>query len=665
MEIKIEKLIIITQTNKLMSRNRFLLIVVSLLCVSSFKAQEVSDSITKEWVKSHYDKREVMITMRDGVKLFTSIYEPKDKSVKHPIIMNRTCYSVAPYGKGSFMGLERPAWKEFTRNGYIFVFQDVRGKNMSEGEFVEVRPFVEGKKRPKYNKKGEVIVDSKAVIDESSDTYDTAEWLVKNTASNGNIGVFGISYPGFYSTMSALSGHPAIKAVSPQAPVTDWFKGDDAHHNGAFFLADMFSFQYWFEYQNQAAFTNPGFEGKKPVLGKDPSRIVHSDMYNDYLKIGAVKNFTALFGDSVTGWTDVVSHPDLDEWWEKRNVLNHCKNVKPAVMVVGGLFDAEDCYGAFATYKQIKKDSPKTDLYLVEGPWSHGGWGRGAVPFFGDVYLGEEQCSDYYLKNIEYPFFAYYLEGKGERPHKARVYDSGSLKWHNYDEGWPIKTEKKPFYLTEDGLLGQNVFKTMRPVEYVSDPSHPVPFQGEAQARRTTTYMLDDQRFAATRPDVAVFDSETLTDTLQLSGEVEVELEIALTSTDADFIVKIIDVFPDDFAYPDSLYRKNHQTPHLMSGYQMLVRGEVMRGKYRNSFANPEPFTPGEKTKVRFSMPDIAHTFLPGHRLMIQVQSTWFPLVDRNPQKFCNIYTCDDTDFQTTTVTIYPNSRIWLPVVEK
>lgn len=639
----------------------FILFIASFVLSLNMMAQQVEDSITKEWVRNHYAKREVMITMRDGVKLFTSIYEPKDKSVKHPTIMNRTCYSVAPYGEDKFEGLERPAWREFTRNNYIFVFQDVRGKNCSEGTFEDIRPFVEGKKRPRYNRKGEVVVNANTPIDEASDTYDTAEWLIHNTCSNGNIGIFGISYPGFYSTMGALSGHPAIKAVSPQAPVTDWYRGDDAHHNGAFFLADMFSFQYWFEYQNTASERS----GNGSRLGKNPSAIRHSDLYNDYLKIGALKHFTELYGDSVQGWNDVLKHPDLDQWWEDRNVLYHCKNIRPAVMVVGGLFDAEDCYGAFATYKQIKKDSPKTDVYLVEGPWSHGGWGRGAKPFFGNVYFGKEQCCDYYLKNIEYPFFAYYLEGKGERPcAEARVYDSGSLRWHNYKEGWPISSEKTPFYLTEDGLMGQHVFKQMRPVEYVSDPNRPVPFQNGPQYQRTTTYMLDDQRFAATRPDVAVFDSEALTDTLQLSGEVEVELEASITGTDADFIVKIIDVFPNDFQYPLSLYNENNQEPYLMAGYQMLVRGEVMRGKYRNSFSSPEPFVPGEKTKVRFSMPDIAHTFLPGHRLMIQVQSTWFPLVDRNPQKFCNIYTCDESDFQKATITIYPDSKVWLPVVK-
>ena len=609
---------------------------------------QTKDSITAEWVKQHYTKREVMVEMRDGVHLFTSIYEPKDKSVKHPIIMNRTCYGVGPYGEDKFMGLHRPAWAEFTRNNYIFVLQDVRGKNMSEGEYEDIRPFIEGKslKKAKAQRKSGKHVD----IDEASDTYDTAEWLIHNTNTNGNIGVFGISYPGFYSTMAGLSGHPAIKAVSPQAPVTDWYRGDDAHHNGALFIWDMFSFQYWFEYLNVAK----NRVGEWGMMNNDsPAKAVqHTDAYTDYLKMGAVKNFTALYGDSVHFWNDVVNHPDLSDWWEERNVTYHCKNVKPAVMVVGGLFDAEDCYGAFATYKAIKEQSPKTDLYLVEGPWAHGMWGRGAKEFFGNVYFGEQNTSDYYLKNIEYPFFAYYLEGKGEKPKPVRVLDSGSCTWREYNTPWPVNTERQAFTL--DGGA-----------TYVSDPAHPVPCVATPAQDRPAEYMVSDQRFAATRPDVAVFTYPVLTDTMQLSGEVEAELEVSLTTTDADFVVKIIDVFPDDFHYPYSLYEDNGAPYYNMSGYQMLVRGEIMRGKYRNSFSAPEPFVPGERTKVRFKMPDVAHTFLPGHRLMIQVQSSWFPLADRNPQKFCNIYKCDDSDFQKSTITIYPESKVWLPVVKK
>jgi len=624
-----------------------------------------SDTITKEWILNNYSKREVEIVMRDGVTLHTVIYEPKDKLLKRPIIMQRTCYSSAPYGDGLFFPLERPAWREFSRNKYIFVFQDVRGKNMSGGVFEDIRPFVEGKVKPKFTRNGEIAKPNRLLpTDEASDSYDTAEWLIHNTNSNGKIGVFGISYPGFYSTMAALSGHPAIKAVSPQAPVTDWFMGDDAHHNGALFLVDMFSFQYWFEYQNKPDYHNAYYTGVNPQqTGVNPTNIVKRDLYSDYLRIGAVKNFTKLLGDSIKGWTNVVEHPNADQWWECHNVLYHCKEIKPAVMVVGGLFDAEDCYGAFATYKQIKQDSPSTELYLVEGPWSHGGWGRGATSFFGDIYYGKEQASDYYLKKIEYPFFAYYLEGKGEKPTSVRVFDSGSAKWYHYQETWPLKSDKVALYLTEDGLMGENVMKIQSPVEYVSDPAHPVPFTNKTYKSRPITYMVEDQRFAATRPDVAVFSTTALTDTFQLSGELEVELEVAITGTDADFVVKLIDVFPDNFEYSDEILAQRKGVDANMSGYQMLVRGEVMRGKFRNSFSSPEPFIPGERTKVKFKLPDVAHTFLPGHSVMVQVQSSWFPLVDRNPQKFCNIYTCDDSYFQKATITIYPESKIWLPVV--
>lgn len=647
-----------------------LLLVFTLCAVSNAHNESTTPSdfqITKEWIKDHYSKREVKITMRDGVKLFTSIYEPKDKSVKHPILMNRTCYSVSPYGEDNFMRLESLGWREYVRRGYILVFQDVRGKNCSEGKFEEIRHFVEGKKNPKYNKNGEVTnPDANQPIDEASDTYDTAEWLVRNTNSNGNIGIFGISYPGFYSTMAGMSGHPAVKAISPQAPVTDWFRGDDVHHNGAFFLADIFAFQYWFQYQNIPAYHNARFGASAPKLGKNPTDIVHTDLYNDFLKMGAVKNFSKLLGDSVIGWNEVIDHPDLDESWESRNVLYHTKNTKaPAVMVVGGLFDAEDCYGAFATYKQIKKDASKSDVYLVEGPWSHGAWSTNACPFFGNVYLGEEQAAQYFVNNIEVPFFEYYLKGKGEKPSaKARVYDSGKCSWDYYPEGWPYKTASKAYYLTEDGLLDGEVKKNLQPLQYISDPARPVPFTMQPVTHRPTTYMLEDQRFASARPDVLVFNGPVLVDSLQLAGEVEVDLNVDISGTDADFIVKIIDVFPDDFQYPDSLYSKNRMSSYNMSGYQMLVRGDVMRGKYRNSFSAPEPFVPGKPTRVKFRMPDVAHTFLPGHRMMIQVQSTWFPLVDRNPQKFCNIYECEDTDFQKATITIYPDSKILLPVVE-
>lgn len=604
-------------------------------------AWEVPEKIDKAWVKENYTKREVKITMRDGVKLHTIIYEPVDQSVKHPAIMTRTCYGIAPYGD-NYAALENSYNSIYAKNGYIFVFQDVRGKNKSEGEYENIRPFVEGKKTPKYNKKGEVVAKVGTPIDEASDTYDTAEWLVKNTNSNGNIGVYGISYPGFYSTMAALSGHPAIKAVSPQAPVTDWYRGDDVHHNGAFFLLDMHAFQFWFEYLNVQ---------DKPMPESDPSDIVRTDIYNSYLKYKTIDNISKTLDGKVVGWNEVVEHPDLDEWWEARNVLYHTQNVKPAIMVVGGLFDAEDCYGAWATYDAIRKNSPATDLYLVEGPWSHGAWSRGATNRMGDIWFGNEVNSKYYLENIEYPFFSYYLEGKGSKPeYGARVFHTGENQWHFYNEGW----EAGKSTVTLD-LAGAS---------YTSDPHHPVPFQALPSTGRSTTDMLSDQRFAATRPDVAVFTSDVLTEEVTVSGEVVADLLVSMTGTDADFIVKLIDVYPDDYRYPREIAQNFTNRP-LMAGYQMLVRWEVMRGKYRNSLSEPEAFVPGEKTQVKFTMPGTAHTFLPGHRVMIQVQSTCYPLIDINPQTFTDIYTCDESAFRKADITIHPESKVSFPALTK
>lgn len=634
-----------------------------------------------------YQKRDVMITMRDGVRLCTVIYEPVDSvpcPEGHPILMTRTCYSAGPYGQEGErveQMLQHPGAAPYMEDGYIFVRQDVRGKNMSEGEFVDVRPFVEGKRNPRFRKDGTVIVDRKAPTDEASDTYDTAEWLVRNTNSNGSIGIFGISYPGFYSTMAALSGHPAVKAVSPQAPVTDWWRGDDVHHNGAFALIDMYSFQYGFEYRmKRAAYTDPDY--LKSL--RAPEQFGHKDIYGDYLGMGALSNFSRALGDSVTGWNETVQHPDLDTFWEDRNVTaGHCHDVRPAIMVVGGLFDAEDCYGAFQTYRAIRQQSPATHLRLVEGPWAHGLWSRGQTPWFGNVYFGPEITSDWYLANVEYPFFSYWLQGKGEEtPQGVSIFDTGALQWHQYThDQWRSRSEhvNTPFAIVPEGTPS---------VSYVSDPAHPVPYTATPGLRRTTTYMLDDQRFASERPDVYTISGDVLTEAVELCGPVDVELQVSINTTDADFVVKLIDVFPDHFAYADSLYAdynpaatasrggRNGNGHYLMAGYEMLVRWEIMRGKYRNvtgvddvrqlpeGKVSPVPFVPGEPTTIRMRLNDVQHTFLPGHRIMVQVQSSMFPLFDRNPQQFLDIYNCSDQDFVPCTVTLLPGSRMMLPVVK-
>lgn len=645
--------------------------IVLLFCTLTVLAQVGSP----EYMKEHYDKREVYIKMRDGVSLFTSIYEPKDKSVKHPVIMERTGYSVSPYGEDKYKDMTE--YLPYVKAGYIFVFQDVRGKNMSEGTFENIRPFIEGKQLSKNARK------NVGQTDEASDTYDTVEWLIHNTHSNGCVGQKGISYPGFYATMGALSGHPAMKAVSPQAPVTDWFHGDDVHHNGAFLIPETVSFLPYFEYY----VSNETVRAGKSFLQFRFPDLFHTDIYHDYLNIGTYDNICKAYGDSLNYLRVIREHPNWDEYWETHTVTKgHMHDVKPAVMVVGGLFDKEDCYGAFDTYKSIKEQSPETDLYLVNGPWYHGAWSGGMNSFWGNIYFGDTATSEYYMEHFEYPFFAYYLEGKGEKPAEgAHVFDSGSRDWVFYPEGWPLvnRSGTTPFYLTGSGSIDMNKPSEKSVVSYVSDPSHPVPYTYVMETRVQKEYMIDDQRFASQRPDVLCFSTPALSDSLTIRGEVEVELYVDITTTDADFVVKVIDVYPDDFSYQRALglppFRIKSMSEAeaalfdsipetLMAGYQLLVRGEVMRGKFRNSFSEPEPFVPGEVAKVRFTMPDVSHTFLPGHKLMVQVQSSWFPLVDRNPQTFCDIYTCDESAYKTSTISIHCSpeaaSCVKLPVVK-
>ena len=638
-----------------MKKTIFLFVVCTLnLLAGQLSAQ---DKYSPEWMKQYYTKNELDIRMRDGILLHTIIYEPKDESVKHPVLMERTCYTISPYGEefDSF-----GSYAPYVDAGYIFVFQDVRGKNMSEGDFDDIRPFIEGKK---LNKKEAKNVGQ---TDEASDTYDTVEWIVNNTNNNGCVGMKGISYPGFYATMGALAGHPAIKAVSPQAPVTDWFHGDDVHHNGAFMMAEMVSFEPFFEYMMSNKYVRDT-AGERPEFNFPD--ISNTDIYTDYLNLGTFSNITKAYGDSLEYLQTVMDHPNWDEYWQSHTVTEgHMHDVMPAVMIVGGLFDKEDCYGAFRTYKAIKEQSPETDLYLVEGPWFHGAWTRDMKPFWGEMYFGPEAASDFYMSEIEYPFFAYYLEGKGEKPAEgARVFDSGARKWNHYREGWPLigLDGTVPFYIHGDGTISQQSAGAESVVSYVSDPASPVPYRSRVETSVSKDYMIDDQRFASQRPDVISFKSPVLSSPLTLAGEVEVELMADISTTDADFVVKVIDVFPDDFSWD---VENPEPSWYPMGGYQLLVRGEVMRGKYRNSFSDPEPFVPGETTKVSFTMPDVSHTFEPGHRLMIQIQSSWFPLVDRNPQTFCNIYTCDESAYQKATVNIHCDGKepslVRLPVVQ-
>jgi len=578
-------------------------------------------------IKTRYNKQEVYITMRDGVRLFTSIYTPKDSTKTYPMLMTRTPYDAEPGGKDSF-NRSLSGYYRFVKENYIMVFQDVRGRYMSEGKFEDIRPFIADKKSSKD-------------IDEASDTYDAVDWLVKNVKyNNGNVGVMGISYPGFYSTMAILSGHPAIKAVSPQAPVTAWFVGDDEHHNGAFFIMDNFSF----DLGNGRAFKAPtrqGFPGFRP-----PS----NDNYQFYLDTGPVKNFAPMyFTDTIQMWNDDMKHPNYDKFWKDRDPSQYLKNVKPAVMTVGGWFDAEDLYGTLRTFKSLEKLSHDTHPnYLVMGPWSHGQWRGGPTENLGNIYWGQDASIPYH--EMEVRFFDYYLRDKGKADFaKATIFVTGANEWRNYDAWPPVNTVNQKLYFQPSGKLAFSSPTAVKSFdEYVSDPMKPVPYSEKVQMQRTREYMTDDQRFASRRPDVMVYQTDVLTDDMTLTGPLKADLFVSTTGTDADYVVKLIDVFPQDMQNPSG---KVSEVP--LGGYQMLVRGDIFRGRYRNSFEKPEAFKPGIITEVNYELPDVAHLFKKGHRIMIQVQNSWFPLVDRNPQKFVDIYHCTEADFQKATQRIY------------
>jgi len=586
------------------------------------------------YVREYYEKTEQLIPMRDGKKLFTAIYTPKDQTKKYPVLLNRTPYTVAPYGANEYKKSLGNFPAEM-REGFIFVYQDVRGKWMSEGEFEDVRPVNKTK--------------NKKAIDESTDTYDTLEWLAKNMKNyNQKAGIYGISYPGFYSTMSLVNSHPTLKAVSPQAPVTNWFLGDDFHHNGVLFLNDSFKFMSSF-----------GVKRPQPITpDKGPKSLEYpiKDNYRFYLEGGSVKELKdKYFQDNIKFYNDLFAHPDYDQFWQDRNPLPHLTNVKPAVMTVGGFFDAEDVYGAFETYKAIEKQNPNATNILVAGPLFHGGWVRSKADTFGDMQFGTP-TGEYYQQQIELPFFNYYLKDKGNfKPTEAQIFITGSNEWKHFDTWPPKNVSTQKMYLQANGKISFQQTNNASFDEYVADPNNPVPYQGGVLESRPREYMVDDQRFASTRPDVMIYQTDILTEDMTITGPIINHLFVSSTGTDADYVVKLIDVFPEDIPKYNG---------KLMAGYQNLIRAEIMRGKYRNSFEKPEAMVPNQKTNVTYAMPDVGHTFKKGHRIMIQVQNTWFPLADRNPQQFMNVYEATAKDFLKQTQRIYHDSYIEIPVLK-
>lgn len=575
--------------------------------------------------KITFTKIERMIPMRDGIKLFTAIYFPDNASGKFPVLMVRTPYSCSPYGETNHRNQLGPN-QLFENEAYIYVYQDVRGRYMSEGKFEEMTPYITNK-------------SSNKEVDESSDTYDTIEWLLKNVGNNnGKVGIYGISYPGFYATASLPGAHPALKAVSPQAPVTDEFEGDDAYHRGAFFLMDNYSFMNAFDYPREKPWTS------YPALCNQ--EITNAYLY--YLKMGAIKNANELcFHNRSKIWNEYLSHQTKDEYWQARDIRKHLQNIKPAVLTVGGWFDAEDLFGALKTYEAIEKRNVKNNNRLIMGPWTHGAWSRKQWNTFGS-YNFELNINEYFQKT-EHNFFAYYLQGKGTfNAAEATIFETGTNKWKEYS-AWPPENAKPVTW-----TLGSNKRLSFKETssagydQYISDPSDPVPYMNTNKPDRDNEYMIADQQFASQRKDVLTYESPVLENDITLGGPVTADLYVSMSGTDADFIVKLIDVLPDT---------ETTENGKNAPGMQRLVRAEVLRGKFRNSFSKPEPFIPGKITEVKYELNDIAHCFKKGHKVMVQIQSSWFPLVDRNPQKLMNIANADDKDFTSATIKIYHDAK--------
>ncbi len=588
-----------------------------------------------DYTRSHYTKYEFRIPMRDRTKLFTVVYVPKDLSQPYPIIMQRTPYSVGPYGIDNYRPVVGPS-ELAEKEGFIFAYQDVRGRYMSEGTFIDVPPH-----KTKFN--------GPTDTDESTDTYDTIDWLVKNVPNNnGRVGMWGISYPGFFAAYALMNAHPALKAVSPQAPMGDVGNGDDAYHNGAFHLSANFGFYTFFKPR--------GPEPERPPKQFNGFDYDTNDAYDFYLRMGPLANANERYlKNQNVYWNDILKHPAYDEFWQSRAQAQYMKNVTPATLFVGGWFDAEDLSGPLKLFRAIEKDGPKAANTLIMGPWCHGCWSRGPGETLGDLNFASN-TGEFFREHIELPFFVQNLKGKGEglktppdnQIPKAWVFETGTNQWLRSAEWPPKNASEKSLYLGVNGTLGFDAAATQASDEYVSDPAKPVPILSGIGEGFPRDYMTYDQRFASRRPDVLAYETGPLGHDVTIVGPITPILKLATSGTDSDFIVKLIDVYPNDYPNPEP------NPAHVeMGGYQQLVRGEPFRGKYRNNMAKPEPFTPGKPAKIEFVMPDVCHTFRTGHRIMVQIQSTWFPLVDRNPQQFLNIPTAKASDFVKATERVY------------
>ncbi len=626
-----------TQKNR-PSRYMILIATTVLLAASVLSVQEKFD------IKANYDKAEYMIPMRDGVKLYTQVYTPKDKSQKYPILLFRTPYSVGYYKPNSFRLYLGPNF-DYAREGFIFVYQDVRGKFKSGGNFVVMKPHKAVKRGPQDT-------------DESSDTYDTIQWVLKNIPNhNGRAGQWGISYPGWQTVMGMIDAHPALKASSPQASPSDMWIGDDFHHNGAFRLMYTFGWLSW------NAQTRTGATEKRGIRFDYGT----PDGYKFFLELGPVSNVDKkYFHNRVPTWNEYMQHGDYDEYWKKQDVLQHLKNIKHPILNVAGWFDAEDFYGPMSIYYTVEKKNSNNKSTLVVGPWLHGGWARMAGNSLGNIRF-DSKTGVYFRKEVEFPFFNYYLKDKGQlNLPEALVFETGSNQWRSYGQWPPKEAKEKNLYFNAGGKLSftpPSEKSDQANDSYISDPNKPVPFSAEIRTSQGHLWMVEDQRFAARRPDVLVYQSDVLTEDVTIAGPIIASLYVSTTGTDADWIVKLIDVYPGDASD-----NKPNPCKVRMGDFQMLVGADVFRGKYRNSYEKPEPFVPNKVTKIEYDLRDKCHCFCKGHRIMVQVQSTWFPVIDRNPQKFVDIYHAKESDFQKATHKVYRSathsSHLKLKVLE-
>lgn len=599
-----------------------------------------------ESIRAHYSKFEAAIPMRDGVKLFTTIYVPNDlDGGPWPFLLMRTPYSAGPYGADRYRDKLGPN-QRYEESGFIFVFQDVRGKFLSEGEYVNMRP-VDPAKGPKST-------------DETTDTWDTIEWLLSHVdGHNGKVGMWGNSYPGFYAASGVIDSHPALVAVSPQAPIADWFKGDDMHHHGAFTLGMAFNF-----------FSSFGRPRPEPTTERgERFDTKNADGYDFFLGVGPLANLNGedYLGGEIEFWNETAAHPNYDEFWQSRNLLPHLHNVGAAVMIVGGWFDMEDLYGPLHIYRSIEEKNPKVRNMLVMGPWRHGHWNSEDTRVLGHADFGFN-AAEWYRDNVDLPFFEHLLKGKADpKLPEALVYETGANRWRSFDSWPPAGTESTSLYLSEAGALSWTApapanadapADAARADSYVSDPAKPVPYTAEVNQGWNPSYMTEDQRTFGRRPDVLVYQTEVLESDLTLAGPIGAELWVSTTGQDADWVVKLIDVHPPQ--HPDAETPPSPSDPVAWKGnLQQLVRGEIFRGRFRDSYETPAPFVPGEPALVRVPLQDVFHTFLRGHRIMVQIQSSWFPLFDRNPQSWVgNIFEAEAKDFVKATHTVHRSPEL-------